>query len=154
VTLPALEFRSLSGELAPALAALFEILASGGDTAHFHPHPFTREEAEARCRYRGDDLYYAAVAGGEALAYGMLRGWEQGFEIPSLGIALHPEARGTGLARAFMVFLHAAARRRGAARVRLKVYPDNAPAVRLYRALGYQFSGEEAGQLVGVIELP
>ena len=149
----ALEFRALEPELGGALAGLFGALVASGDTVRFHPHPFTAEEAEARARYSGRDLYYVAVAGGRALAYGMLRGWDDGYEVPSLGIALHPEARGTGLARAFMLFLHAAARARGARRVRLRVYPDNAPAVTLYRSLGYRFTGEEAGQLVGVVDL-
>jgi len=46
----------------------------------------------------------------------MLRGWDEGYETPSLGIAVHPDARGLGLARTFMGFLHAAASFQGAAR--------------------------------------
>jgi ribosomal protein S18 acetylase RimI-like enzyme len=94
-----------------------------------------------------------AKQGSEVLAYGMLRGWESGFEIPSLGIAVHPLHRGTGVARAFMLFLHDAARGRGARRIRLKVYPDNLAALRLYTALGYQVVGEESGQLVAYVDL-
>ena len=80
----------------------------------------------------------------------MLRGWDQGFAVSSLGIATHAAARGIGLGRALMLYLHAEARRRGARRIRLKVYPDNRVAVELYRTLGYVFAGElEEGQLVG-----
>jgi ribosomal protein S18 acetylase RimI-like enzyme len=52
-----------------------------------------------------------------------------------------------------MHFLHAAARRRGADKVRLKVYPDNIRAIELYRELGYTFEAQEAGQLVGIVDL-
>ena len=45
------------------------------------------------------------------------------------------------------------ARLRGATKIRLKVYPTNTAAVALYRRLGYTFSGEEAGQLVGYCTL-
>ncbi len=89
----------------------------------------------------------------EVLGYGMLRGWDDGWKIPSLGIALDPRIRGNGTGEMLMHFLHAAARRRGATKVRLKVYPDNRTAIALYKKLGYVFATEEAGQLVGYITL-
>ena len=148
-----LEFRVLRPELLAGLGAFFRAFAQGPDQAFFHPHPMTDEVAARICRYDGRDLYYAACAGGNVLAYGLLRGWEEGFEIPSLGIAIHPEARGRGLARPFMAFLHAAAKSRGAARVRLTVYNDNQRAVELYRRLGYTFEAKNDRELVGVLEL-
>ncbi len=150
----ALEIRVPAAGLESALAAFFRHLELSGEAARFHPHPFTPEEAAARCRYEGRDYYCVALAAGEVLAYGMLRGWDAGYEVPSLGIAVHERARGLGLGRALMLVLHAEAARRGAPRVRLKVYPDNAAAVSLYRSLGYAFASElEAGQLVGLKEL-
>jgi ribosomal-protein-alanine N-acetyltransferase len=83
----------------------------------------------------------------------MLRGWDAGYAVPSLGMALHPSARGQGLGRTFMELLHDAARTRGARRVRLKVYPENEAARTLYERLGYVFSDFEEGQLVGSFDL-
>jgi RimJ/RimL family protein N-acetyltransferase len=83
----------------------------------------------------------------------MLRGWDEGYQVPSLGIALHAQARGTGLARAFMLYLHQVARWQGAKRVRLRVFPDNIPARRLYESLGYAFQTGNDEQLVGFCEL-
>lgn len=147
-----LEFRRLAPDLTAGLAAFFADLAAAGDDRFFHPHPFTAAEAARLCVYAGRDLYYAAVAD-RVLAYGMLRGWDEGYQVPSLGIAVHPAARGTGVARAFMHFLHAAAAARRAPRVRLKVYPGNTAAKKLYDRLGYAFDGESNGQLVGVLRL-
>ena len=148
------EFREVAPGMEDALARFFEHLAATGVGARFHPHPFTREAALARCAYTGRDAYRVAVARGTVLGYGMLRGWDAGYRIPSLGIALHADARGRGLGRALMLHLHDEARRRGAERIRLKVYPDNAAAVGLYRSLGYLFEpGLEQGQLVGFASL-
>ena len=63
--------------------------------------------------------------------------------------------RGTGAARAFMAYLHLAARLSDASRVRLKVHPDNASALALYRSMGYRFSDqlEPDGQMLGILEL-
>jgi ribosomal protein S18 acetylase RimI-like enzyme len=146
-----LEIRRVCLDLERPLAELFAAFVAAGDDRTFHPHPFTPEAAAERARYRGKDVYAVAVAAGRALGYGMLRGWDEGYEIPSLGIAIHPAARALGLGRALMLYLHAEARRRGAPRIRLKVYPDNESAIALYRSLGYDFGGaREAGQLVGV----
>lgn len=149
----ALEIRRVNPQLQCPLADFFHSLKQMGDDKHFHPHAFDHATAQRLAHYNGMDLYYAVVDGERILGYGVLRGWDEGYDVPSLGIAIHPEARGTGLGKLLMQFLHAAARRRGATRVRLKVHPDNTVAVKLYQELGYLFRGEEAGQLVGVIDL-
>ena len=149
----ALEFRVVDKTLEQPLAEFFRALKKAGDDKHFHPHPLTKEEATNRARYSGKDLYYVLVEGDKVLGYGMLQGWDEGYAVPSLGIAIHPLARGMGLGKLFMHFLHTAARRRGISKVRLKVYPDNTTAVTLYKGLGYTFQAEEAGQLVGFVDL-
>jgi ribosomal-protein-alanine N-acetyltransferase len=148
-----LECRSVSPEWGDPLAEFFCLLEEAGDYRHFHPHPLNAEEAKKRTEYVGKDLYYVLVEGRTVLGYGVLRGWDEGYEIPSLGIAVHPSARGMGLGQALMYFLHAAARRRGAKQVRLKVHRDNVNAIKLYRDIGYSFQAEEAGQLLGILNL-
>jgi ribosomal protein S18 acetylase RimI-like enzyme len=148
-----LEFRRLDPGLQGPLSEFFRVLCQEGDATRFHPHPLTDAEAARIVRYEGKDLYYVAVQAESVVGYGMLRGWDAGFDVPSLGIAFHPAVRGKGLGRAFMMFLHAAARQCGATRVRLKVYRENLAAIGLYESLGYRFEGEEAGQLVGIVTL-
>src|SRR5215472_16709079 len=149
----ALEFRRLSPEMEEGLAEFFSAIEKQGDAIHFHPHPFTAEEAKKRCLHVGRDLYYVAVSGEQVLAYGMLRGWDEGYAVPSLGIAVHPRARGMKLGLAMMHFLHSAAQQRGASQVRLKVNKDNFAAYSMYQKLGYQFEREQEGQLIGFMKL-
>ena len=144
-----IEFRQFSPVWKSALAVFLHTLEENGDAQYFHPHQFSDDALDKLCRYQGKDLYYVAVEANNVLAYGLLRGWDEGYVIPSLGIAIHPELRGIGLSKAFMHFLHIAARRKGALQVRLKVYPDNIRAIRLYKSLGYIFQGIENQQLVG-----
>ena len=144
----ALEFRRLGPDLVPGLRSFFRTLASDPASALFHPHPFTDGEADRICAYAGKDLYLAATVSGDVRAYGLLRGWDEGYSIPSLGIAVHPSARGTGLGAAFMKYLHAVAAARGATTIRLKVYAHNLRAKALYERLGYIAAGETDGQLL------
>ena len=149
-----LECRRVCPELRQSLADFFAQVLASGDDRYFHPHPFTPEDAARLAQYDGKDLYYVLIVGRQVLGYGILRGWDEGYQAPSLGLIIHPAARGRGLARLIMLFLHAASRQRGAQKIRLKVYPHNQPARRLYESLGYEFGSEEQGHLVGVLRLP
>ena len=106
-----------------------------------------------RANYQGRDLYYALADGMTMIGYGMLRGWDEGYEIPSLGLALDSSVRGHGYGRMFMHFLHAAALRRGAKRIRLKVHRENVRGIDLYKSLGYEFGQQEGSQLIGYLQL-
>lgn len=135
-----------------ALTKLFAAVAADPTGKSFHPHPFDSAQARRICEYQGKDLYYALAKAGEFVGYGMLRGWDEGYEVPSLGIYIAPAFRGTGAARILMQHLHLSARRSGAPSVRLKVYKDNTAALELYRSLGYTFdeSSRSDGQIVGL----
>ena len=148
----ALEFSRVTAEWAAPLGVFFEELARAGEERFFHPHPLTSQEAVRIATRQGLDLYYVMTEGGTVLGYGMLRGWDDGYDTPSLGIALAPSCRGQGLGRLFMLVLHAAAHRRGSRRIRLKVYAENQAATDLYLSLGYRFESS-AGELVGTVEL-
>ncbi|ANV86372.1 GNAT family N-acetyltransferase [Picosynechococcus sp. PCC 7117] len=148
-----LECRILDRQWEPQLVSLFKTIEENGDSLIFHPHPFTEEYAKKLCKYIGQDLYYILVRHGTILGYGMLRGWDEGYTVPSLGVYIHPAYRKKGLGKLMMFFLHAAARTKGANQIRLKVYADNNPALNLYKALKYKFKERENEQLVGFLEI-
>lgn len=138
------------------LAKLFSAFEEAGYSATFHPHPFDAETAAAICRKNSKEYYCAGVeaVSDRALSYGCLRGYDEGFAIPSLGLAVHPSASGKGFAAAMLSHLHDIARTTGAPAIRLKVYPSNTVAVALYRKFGYSFHDElERGQMIGFLNL-
>jgi ribosomal protein S18 acetylase RimI-like enzyme len=147
------EFRELSAAWRKPLLEFLQALEAQGDDRWFRPHPFTAEVVDALSVHSGGDLYYVVVEGEAVLGYGMLRGWSEGFAIPSLGIAIAATARRKGIGRFFMDFLHNAARRRGSTKVRLRVHEDNLAAVTMYKSLGYKFESSEGSYLVGFFDL-
>lgn len=144
---------ALNSQHAQSLASLFKRLRESGDEKFFHPHPLTDDEAAARSNYSGKDFYGVMIERDEAIGYGMLRGWDDGYAIPSLGIALDPSVRGRGYGRELMSFLHDIAKKRGATKVRLKVDSQNHAAIELYRSLGYVFEPEHGQELIGFLSL-
>lgn len=131
-------------EMAHALDRLFARL----DPTYFHPHPLTREEAARISSYDGQDIYLWTEH-----AYGFLRGWDEGHDVPSLGVAVAIDQEGKGHGHRMMLALHEAARERGAKRIRLRVHPDNSRARRLYDSLGYREAGMERGEVLMLLDL-
>jgi ribosomal protein S18 acetylase RimI-like enzyme len=142
--------RKLTARWLAPLEELLAALEAAGDRRRFNPHPFTREALEKLLRPGTRDYYCVLTSAGKVLGYGMLRGWNEGYAVPSLGIAIHPRAQDRGFGRLLMIHLHEKARSRGARRVRLRVLGDNAAAIALYKALGYRFAGRQDGYRIGL----
>lgn len=149
---PAIECMLLRPGREPALARFFAALAAAGDDAFFHPHAGDVDALRALAAQPGDDLYFVFVEGDDVRAYGLLRGWNEGYDVPSLGIAVHPQARATGLGRLVMDYLEAMARHRSAPAIRLRVHKGNAHAIGIYERRGYAMEPDagDARLLVGI----
>lgn len=148
---PSLEVVRLAPQWQEGLQLFFQDLKESGDDVFFSPHPADDDSIRRITDLNGRDLYYLLVEDGRVLGYGMLRGWDEGYQIPSLGLAIHPSARGQGLGKMFMDFLHLLAFRRGASKVRLRVRANNEKAISLYKSLGYAFeeNTNQTGFLIG-----
>jgi ribosomal protein S18 acetylase RimI-like enzyme len=136
---------------------MFEELAADPAARGFHPHAMTRAEAVriVNLAVAGHDRYFAAFVGDRMAGYGMLRGWDEGYAIPTFGVAVRPAFRGAGLGRRLLRFAIACARERGAAKVMLKVHLDNRSARHLYESEGFVFEqmSDDPAQVKGLLSL-
>lgn len=152
-----LSIRPVGPEDAEQLGELFAGLAAGPDELQFHPHPLTAQEAR-RIATGGPgrkDLYCAAFLVDRLVGYGMLRGWDEGYSIPSFGVAVGAAYRGRGIGRSLLLYAIEYARKRGASTMILKVHLDNASARHLYESEGFVFQKilEDPAQVKGILEL-
>lgn len=147
----AIEIIRVSPQWKNALKHFLLKLESNGDNVYFSPHAHDDTTLDNIASDTNQDLHYILAEGHMVLGYGLLRGWNEGFTIPSLGIAISPHARGQGLATMLMQFLHSAAHRKGASKIRLRVLKQNKKAHSLYSTLGYSFEEDEHNEefLVG-----
>lgn len=152
---PSLEIVRLSPRWQEGLKLFFKALSENGDARLFCPHPTDDETISLLAHYVGRDLYYLLVEEENVLGYGLLRGWDEGYQIPSLGIAIHSSARGSGLGKILISFLHILAFRRGATKVRLRVLKNNDKAMCLYESFGYVFEEDikQPEYLIGFFEI-
>jgi ribosomal protein S18 acetylase RimI-like enzyme len=148
-----IEIRGLDPSLLLPLGNFFSRIDTPEIREHFSPHEFTDRQAERLCRQQSADQYFVAVHDGRILAYGMLRGWDEGHEIPSLGICVDPGYRRVGLGDLMMSHLVCVARMKGVPSVRLKVKRDNARAIALYRKVGFTLAPLDGEYLKGTLDL-
>ena len=150
-----MEIVRLTPERQEGLKLFLHNLKDGGDDEFFSPHSTDDLSISKIATQNSKDLYYLIVEGKQVIGYGLLRGWDEGYAIPSLGMAIHPLVRGIGLGKLFMNFLHMLAFRRGASKVRLRVNKKNDKAISLYKGLGYVFNDDikQAEYLVGLKNL-
>jgi ribosomal-protein-alanine N-acetyltransferase len=149
--------RPIGPEDAAQLGHLFEELSGDPQAGGFHPHPMTRTEAR-RIATGGagrKDVYFAAFVMGRLAGYGMLRGWDEGYSIPSFGVAVGPAYRDRGLGRHLLRYAIDTARGHGAAAMMLKVHLDNPSARHLYESEGFVFEEmpDDPTQIKGLLAL-
>lgn len=119
---------------------LAEFLEKNNNTQinrQFNPFPLTRETANQIANESKPDQYYAAILNEKIVGLGMLRGWKEGFSIPSLGLLIDEELQGIGLGRQMTQYLIDEAKKLGCSKIRLTVYASNKTAINLYKSMGF-----------------
>lgn len=142
---PQLAMEPVEARHAQALVELFERNRVPDVSDSFDPFPLTADEAERIALQPRRDAYFVASLQGELVAMSMLRGFDEGFEVPSFGIFVDHRHHRQGIGRQLTAWTVDEARRREYPSVRLSVYASNAGALRLYRTLGF---GEQERELV------
>lgn len=106
---------------------------------NFHPFAFSNGALEEVFRSLHKDLFFGVFGrDNKIIGFGMLRGWDEGYEVPSLGVLIDEEMRGSGIGARLVEFLVSVARDSGARRVRLSVYSDNKRAISIYNKCGFK----------------
>lgn len=67
----------------------------------------------------------------------MLRGWEEGYTVPSFGMFIDHRQHGKGYGKELLGKTIEAAQKLGCHQIRLSVYASNQPACKIYAAYGF-----------------
>ncbi len=106
-------------------------------TRTFKAFSLNQESADRIALHPRRDLYYLAYLNNQLVGLSLLRGWDEGYEIPSFGIMIDSCFRGKGVGRQLTVWTLETARQKGCQKVRLTVYGTNRAGVALYESLGF-----------------
>ena len=149
-----LSIRPLRAEDAPALSQWLR--AQPPAYARFF-RPFAYDEpaiADALAR-SGKDAFMGLFWRDGIAGFFMLRGWDEGYEVPAFGILIDEQYRGYGLEMAALDTAKVICRLRNVSRLMIKMHPDNISARGVARKTGFVQSGveEASGNLIYHYEL-
>ncbi|HEX3052827.1 MAG TPA: N-acetyltransferase [Aggregatilineaceae bacterium] len=144
-----LTIRQVTSEDADQLALFLEENNRSEITRYFHPFPLTRETALSIAATAHLDRYYVAIQNDQIVGMFMLRGWDEGYSIPSFGVFVDYRCHQKGFGRQLTEFAIEEARRLGCPSIRLSVYASNHRAVHLYESLSFEEVEREQVMLAG-----
>jgi ribosomal-protein-alanine N-acetyltransferase len=122
------------------LAQLYQA-ATADYGVYFKPFSFDEETLGRILRERRNDLYFTVLCDGELAGLYMLRGFDQGYTVPSYGVWIAQAYSRRGLARATLEHAVATCRAHGCREMMLKVHPLNTRAKLLYERFGFTQTG-------------
>lgn len=105
----------------------------------FHPFPFNEETIDKIFSAK-KDVYRFMVYGVMINGMFMLRGLDEGYDIPSLGMIVHPKYRGKGIGTDMLEEAIKICKKKECKKIRLSVDKDNTIARKMYIKAGFKFN--------------
>jgi ribosomal protein S18 acetylase RimI-like enzyme len=107
-------------------------------TCSFTPFTLSIETARWIACEPHKDKFYLGLIENKPVGFSMLRGWDEGFSIPSFGIFIDYRKHGLGLGKEMLDLTIEAAKNLACEKVRLSVYTSNPSACKLYLSKGFK----------------
>ena len=106
-------------------------------TYNFRPFPLAEQTAGDLLKSDRKDLFFILEENDVFLAFSMLRGKDEGFDVPSFGIFVDWEHQRCGYGNHLSEWTFHWAAQAGISKIRLSVYEDNYNAISLYEKYGF-----------------
>ncbi len=106
-------------------------------TNTFNPFPLTEITARWIAYEPHKDMFFLALQSQKPVGFSMLRGWEEGYKIPSFGMFVDYRQHGKGYGKDLLRLTVEAAQKHNCTQVRLSVYASNLPACKIYSSYGF-----------------
>ena len=87
------------------------------------------------------DKYFGIFFGETIIGFYMLRGFDQGYEVPSYGVVISSDFSNKGLSRLTLYHAFSVCKLNGIKKIMLKVRPENIFAKKLYESVGFERTG-------------
>lgn len=107
-------------------------------TNTFTAFPMNEESARFITQWSHKDKYYLLFSDGQAVGVSMLRGFDEGYSIPSFGVLIDHRFQNQGFGKKLLEQTVEQARLMGCQKIRLSVYGVNAAGRKIYEAIGFE----------------
>jgi [ribosomal protein S18]-alanine N-acetyltransferase len=132
-----------------ALAHFFKENNLSSVVRQFNPFPMNEKTARNIACTIHLDRYYIALLKDKIIGFCMLRGWDEGYFLPSFGMLVDSCYKNRGLGKRMLKFALMEAKELGCKQIKLSVYTSNTVALRLYTSFGFIESKRIPTQVMG-----
>lgn len=110
---------------------------------HFIPFPFDLKSIESVLSKAIKDKFYGVFVSGALVGFYMLRGFDEGYSIPSYGVWIAEEFSNKGLSTLTLQHAISFCKINSIKKIMLKVHPDNLVAKHIYEKFGFKQTGTD-----------
>jgi RimJ/RimL family protein N-acetyltransferase len=134
------EIKDLQSDQAATLSAL--ILNAPKDyTQYFVPFSFEEDSIKKIISDAVNDKYFGIFINDDLAGFYMLRGFDQGYDVPSYGVWISNKFSGLGLSKLTLQHAFTFCKLNGLKKIMLKVHPENTVAKNIYENFGFKQGG-------------
>jgi RimJ/RimL family protein N-acetyltransferase len=108
---------------------------------HFTAFELTLESFTAILAKAVNDKYFGIFFSDKIVGFYMLRGFDEGYDIPSYGVLIFSKFSNNGLSKLTLYHAFSMCKLNNISTLMLKVRPDNKFAKKLYESLGFDKTG-------------
>lgn len=135
-----IEIKELLSNQTSTLSSL--ILSALKDyTKYFTPFSFEEDSIKNILNDVVNDKYFGIFVDDELVGFYMLRGFDEGYEVPSYGVWISDKFSGLGLSKLTLQHAITFCKVNGIKKIMLKVHPDNKIAKNIYENFGFKPEG-------------
>ena len=135
-----LSINILNGKDGGAISAMLK--ANSAEYQHyFYPFSFEEQEIVNILERAQKDKYWGIWKDRQLAAFFMLRGFDEGYDIPAYGICVAETEKGNGLLKLSLQFVFTWCKLYSVPNLMLKVHPDNFVAKETYEKFGFSSTG-------------
>ena len=135
-----IEIKELKSDQASTLSALI-LNALKDYTKHFTPFSFEEDSIKKIINDAIIDKYFGIFINDNLAGFYMLRGFDQGFEVPSYGVWISDKFYSLGLSKLTLQHAIAFCKVNGLKKIMLKVHSENIIAKNIYESFGFKQEG-------------
>lgn len=134
------EIKELQPEQASTLSALI-LNSSKNHTKYFTPFSFEKDSIKKILGAAINDKYFGIFINGNIVGFYLLRGFDEGYEIPSYGVWISDKFSGLGLSKLTLQHAISFCKINSIKKIMLKVHPKNIIAKNIYETFGFKQEG-------------
>ena len=135
-----IEIKELQSEQASFLSALI-LNAHRDHTKYFTAFSFKEDAIKKIINDAVNDKYFGIFINNNLVGFYMLRGFDEGYEVPSYGVWISDKFSRLGLSKLTLQHAITYCKVNNIKNIMLKVHPENIVAKNIYEAFGFKQEG-------------